>query len=324
MARSALRSLGGAVAIACFAVPGAWAREPVVGVDLAAALPISTFQRTAGPGGAILPFAGYRFGDRYFFTPLVQAQFTAFQNDVDPDVGPDSSADSASLFAITAGARLGLKEDNLEIYFTAQGGYYTDLAGPINDKGEGFAIGGGFDYELTPGNLLGLFIRRDQSSMRAARNSTNDLTYLLTGLSYQHRFLPPPPPPPAPVVAEAPPPPAPPQKKKIVLRGVHFDFDKANIRADAEPILDAAAATLQAEQPVDIVVEGHTDSIGTEQYNQALSVRRATAVRDYLQKKGIAADRMTIKGYGEDRPVASNDTAEGRAQNRRVELHVAE
>lgn len=326
MARSALRWLVGAVAIAGVAVPSAWAREPVVGVDLAAALPISTFQGNADAGGAILPYVGYRFGDRYFFTPIVQAQLATFSN-VDW-TAPNSTSNSgknetASLFAITAGAKMGLKEDNLEVYFTAQGGYYTDMTGPINDKGEGFAIGGGLDYELTPGNLLGIFIRRDQSSMRAGRNSTDDLTYLLTGLGYQHRFLPPPPPPPAPVVAEAPPP-APPQKKKIVLRGVNFDFDKANIRPDAEPILDAAVATLEAEQPVHIVVEGYTDSTGSEQYNQALSVRRATAVRDYLEKKGIAADRMTIEGFGETMPVASNDTAEGRAQNRRVELRVAE
>jgi outer membrane protein OmpA-like peptidoglycan-associated protein len=323
MARSALRWLGGAAAIACIVVPSAGAREPVVGVDVGVALPVSTFQGNADAGGAILPFVGYRFGDRYFFTPLVQAQFAAFSN-VDWSAGGGDER-TASLFAITAGARLGLKEGPLEIYFTAQGGYYTDMTGPINDKGEGFAIGGALDYELSPGNLLGLFIRRDQSSMRAGRITTNDLTYLITGFGYEHRFLPPPPPPPpAPAVAEAPPPPAPAQRKKIVLRGVHFDFDKANIRADAEPILDTAVSTLQSDQPVEIVVEGHTDSVGTEQYNQSLSVRRATAVRDYLEMKGIDASRMTIEGFGESNPVASNDTAEGRAQNRRVELRVSE
>lgn len=319
MARSALRWLGVTVAVACVVVPSAWAGEPVVGVDLAAALPISTFQRTADPGGAILPFAGYRFGDTYYFTPILQPQLSVFQND-----SGRSGGDDIVLLAISAGARIGWKEDKQEIYFTAQGGYYGDVQGPVNDKGEGFAIGGGYNYDLSPGNSLGLFIRRDQSSMRAARNSTNDLTYLLTGLSYEHRFLAPPPPPPAPVVAEAPPPPAPPQKKKIVLRGVNFDFDKANIRADAEPILDAAVATLQSEQPITIVVEGHTDSTGSDQYNQNLSIRRATAVRDYLAKKGIDSGRMTIEGFGETKPVASNDTAEGRAQNRRVELRVSE
>ena len=69
-------------------------------------------------------------------------------------------------------------------------------------------------------------------------------------------------------------------------------------------------------------VDGHTDSIGSDAYNQKLSVRRAQAVADYLEKGGIAASRMTVKGFGESQPVASNDTAEGRAENRRVELKI--
>jgi OOP family OmpA-OmpF porin len=147
------------------------------------------------------------------------------------------------------------------------------------------------------------------------------MKFLATGLSLRHRFLPPPPV----VVAAAPPPPPPtpaPAKKKIVLRGVNFDFDKADIRPDAEPILDEAVRTLQEEGAISIVVEGHTDSIGTEEYNQGLSVRRAAAVRAYLAGKGIDASRMSVEGLGETKPVASNDTSSGRAQNRRVELSV--
>ncbi len=128
----------------------------------------------------------------------------------------------------------------------------------------------------------------------------------------------PPPPPPAP-----PPPPPPPAKEKIILRGVNFDFDKSAIRADARPILDSAVDTLKEHGSIAISVEGHTDSKGTDEYNQALSVRRATAVRDYLAGHGIDGSRMTTAGFGESRPVASNDTDEGRAQNRRVELQVA-
>ena len=134
---------------------------------------------------------------------------------------------------------------------------------------------------------------------------------------------PPPPPPPAPAVAEAPPPAPPPvMKKKIVLRSVHFDFDKAAIRADAKPILDEAASTLKDEGDVSVVVAGHTDSIGTDQYNLKLSKRRAEAVKQYLVGQGINASRLTVEGFGESQPVASNDTADGRAQNRRVELNV--
>ncbi|MBP1685988.1 MAG: TonB-dependent receptor [Deltaproteobacteria bacterium] len=127
-------------------------------------------------------------------------------------------------------------------------------------------------------------------------------------------------PPPAPV-AQVPPPPAP-AKKKIVLRSVHFDFDKATLKAEAKPILNEAVQVLKQEGSVDIVVEGHTDSVGTEQYNLGLSRRRADTVRRYLVEHGVAPARITAEGMGESKPVASNDTADGRAQNRRVELHV--
>jgi len=126
-------------------------------------------------------------------------------------------------------------------------------------------------------------------------------------------------------IAQAPPPPpppplAPPVKTKIVLRGVHFDFDKATIRSDSVATLREAANTLKENPAVRVVVEGHTDSMGTEAYNQRLSRRRAEAVKDYLIKLGVAADRLTVRGMGESQPVASNDTEEGRAENRRVEL----
>lgn len=129
-------------------------------------------------------------------------------------------------------------------------------------------------------------------------------------------------PPPPPRVAQAPPPPPPPPpvKKKIVLRGVHFDFDKAVIRSDSVPILREAATTLKENPQVKVIVEGHTDSKGTDAYNQRLSMRRANAVKDYLVKLGVAATRLTAQGKGESQPVASNDTDEGRAENRRVEL----
>jgi OOP family OmpA-OmpF porin len=117
-------------------------------------------------------------------------------------------------------------------------------------------------------------------------------------------------------------PPAAPMKKKIVLRGVNFDFDKSNIRSDAVPILEQACKTLKEEPSIDVSCQGHTDSVGTEAYNQALSERRADSVRNWLIKCGIPASRLTSKGFGEANPVASNDTAEGRAQNRRTELVV--
>jgi iron complex outermembrane receptor protein len=108
----------------------------------------------------------------------------------------------------------------------------------------------------------------------------------------------------------------------ISLEGVHFDFDKATLRPDAIAILDKAVGLLKTQAKVVVEVAGHTDSVGSEEYNQGLSERRAISVKDYLESQGITATRLTARGYGEAQPVASNDTEEGRALNRRVELIV--
>ena len=108
----------------------------------------------------------------------------------------------------------------------------------------------------------------------------------------------------------------------ISLEGVHFDFDKATLRPEAIAILDKAVGLLKTQASVVVEVAGHTDSVGSEEYNQGLSERRAIAVKDYLESQGITATRLSARGYGEAQPVASNDTDEGRAQNRRVELIV--
>jgi len=130
----------------------------------------------------------------------------------------------------------------------------------------------------------------------------------------------PPPPPPPPPPSPPPPPPPPPVKEKLVLRGVHFDFNKANIRPGDAAVLDEAASTLKANPNVDVDVNGYCDAIGGEEYNLRLSDRRANAVVDYLVKDGIAENRLHPHGYGKTDFVATNDTPEGRAQNRRVEL----
>jgi len=127
-----------------------------------------------------------------------------------------------------------------------------------------------------------------------------------------------PPPPPPPPVAPPPPPPV----KKIVLRGINFDFDKANIKPEFTPVLDEGVDILKSNPDVKIVIGGHTDSVGTPEYNQKLSERRAQSVLDYFAKKGIDKNRMKAVGYGETKPIADNKTKEGRALNRRVELQV--
>jgi OOP family OmpA-OmpF porin len=128
-------------------------------------------------------------------------------------------------------------------------------------------------------------------------------------------------PPPAP--APPPPPPAP-APERIVLRGVNFAFDSDQIDPASAVVLDVVAETLASRPGIRVRVEGHTDSMGSESYNQGLSQRRAEAVRRYLVGQGIAASRIEARGFGESRPEASNDTAEGRALNRRVALEVIE
>jgi OOP family OmpA-OmpF porin len=106
----------------------------------------------------------------------------------------------------------------------------------------------------------------------------------------------------------------------IELQGVNFDLDKATLKPESIAILDAAVKTMGDHGTLVVEVAGHTDSTASEAYNQDLSERRAQVVYKYLVDQGISADRMTWKGYGELSPIAPNDTAEGRAKNRRTEL----
>ncbi|WP_028081974.1 thrombospondin type 3 repeat-containing protein [Solimonas soli] len=110
--------------------------------------------------------------------------------------------------------------------------------------------------------------------------------------------------------------------KNFILKGVKFEFDSDRLTPEAQHILNHVATTLQAYPNVNVEVEGHTDNIGSDSYNLGLSERRAIAVKKYLTDHGVAAKRMTPVGYGETRPIDSNETEEGRENNRRVELHV--
>ena len=109
--------------------------------------------------------------------------------------------------------------------------------------------------------------------------------------------------------------------KDLVLIGVNFDSDKADITPDSAATLDTVVKSLKDWMDVTIVIEGHTDSTNTDAHNQRLSDARADSVRAYLVTAGVNAARITTKGYGEKQPIADNGTVEGRAQNRRVEIH---
>jgi outer membrane protein OmpA-like peptidoglycan-associated protein len=138
------------------------------------------------------------------------------------------------------------------------------------------------------------------------------------------------PPPPAPAQAAAPPPPAPEPKrikvteKKIeLLEKVFFDTSKTTIKPVSYPLLDEVAQVLVANPQIKkVVVEGHTDNTGNAQFNTKLSQGRAESVRDYLVKKGVAADRLEARGFGPTQPIGDNKTAKGREENRRVEFMI--
>lgn len=128
---------------------------------------------------------------------------------------------------------------------------------------------------------------------------------------------------PAPVVAPAPKPQ--PTVEKVSLKaGALFDVNKADLKSGGKSELDALVAKIKGSntQVEQITVTGHTDSAGSKQLNQGLSERRAEAVKTYLVSQGLDGSRIDTRGAGDTQPVASNKTAEGRAQNRRVEIDI--
>jgi len=101
-----------------------------------------------------------------------------------------------------------------------------------------------------------------------------------------------------------------------------FDFNSAALRPESQRTLRDLAANFQRYPDETVGVEGHTDNVGSVEYNQNLSERRAYSVKDYLVTEGVPSSRVTAIGYGETRPKASNETPEGRQLNRRVEIHI--
>ncbi|MFA5171537.1 MAG: OmpA family protein [Sulfuriferula sp.] len=109
---------------------------------------------------------------------------------------------------------------------------------------------------------------------------------------------------------------------KVIFDGTNFDFDKATLRPTGKAKLDDNVRSLTQYPDIDVEITGHTDSVGSDKYNQKLSEERAMTVKRYMESKGIASGRMTTKGYGETKPIASNKTKAGRAENRRVEIEI--
>ena len=105
---------------------------------------------------------------------------------------------------------------------------------------------------------------------------------------------------------------------------ISFDTNSSNIRGAFRPLLDQFAQGLRDNPHTEVRIVGHTDSTGSDAVNDPLSVDRAASTRSYLAARGVDPARIRIEGHGSDQPVASNDTAQGRAQNRRVEIYVGE
>jgi len=268
-------------------------------------------------------------------------------------VAPGATYDQWKLSNWGLQGRYYFGERTLRPFLTVGIGYLKHRS--VLDEGSDFSLNGGFGVAAKLSKHLSaraqVVYRLDNDGDSQPRyGNYEDLLYTV-GLSvdFGGKEAPPPPPP-----AEPPPPPPPPpnpdldgdgvpndrdkcpntRKGAVVdlngceveavieLEGVHFDFDKATLKPEAKVILDDAAALLEKHERVIVEVAGHTDSTGSEEYNQGLSERRANSVRDYLISKGVTATRLTARGYGETRPVASNDTKEGRAENRRVEMIV--
>ncbi len=104
--------------------------------------------------------------------------------------------------------------------------------------------------------------------------------------------------------------------------GITFGYDSANVQPQFRPTLDQVADVLSQYNQTYIDVYGHTDSTGSDTYNQGLSERRAASVASYLESRGVQAARIGTRGFGESQPIASNDTEDGRAANRRVEIKI--
>ncbi len=226
----------------------------------------------------------------------------------------------------------------------------------LDSTSVGPALQTGFDYKLREHWYLNADVKwaklgSDVKLADGARVSTVHIDPFLFGVGVGYRFgghgsaaapvlapvpaavaAPPLPVPPPPVAATPPPCHAPAGFKvddnchiieqSLIVRAVDFEFNSSQLTVPAQQTLDDVAGALSAQPELNVEIQGHTDSVGSPAYNLNLSQRRADAVKAYLISKGASASSLTAKGYGKAKPIASNETAEGRAQNRRVAFDV--
>jgi outer membrane protein W/outer membrane protein OmpA-like peptidoglycan-associated protein len=221
----------------------------------------------------------------------------------------------------------------------------------LNSTSVGPALQTGFDYRIRDHWYLNADVKwfklgSDLKLAGGTKVSTLHIDPFLFGIGVGYRFggrepvataVPVPAPVPAPPTETVkavppPPPPAPCQApagfkmdenchiidQAVIVRAVDFEFNLSRLTAPAQQTLDEVASALLTQPGLSVEIQGHTDSVGSVAYNLNLSQRRADAVKAYLVSRGVSSSTLTAKGYGKARPIASNDTAEGRTQNRRV------
>ncbi|MBE9584583.1 OmpA family protein [Mucilaginibacter sp. JRF] len=127
-------------------------------------------------------------------------------------------------------------------------------------------------------------------------------------------------PPPPPVKEETPAPPPPPAAPNYNFSNIQFEFNSGILKTDSYALLDKAVAEMKKDETVTFKLDGHSSAEGTEKHNMDLSVERANSVKTYLTNSGISADRLTVKGFGESKPISNNTDEAGRVLNRRVEI----
>ncbi|MBL8225406.1 MAG: OmpA family protein [Chromatiales bacterium] len=297
-------------------------------------------------------FGGYRF-NRWFGVEGAYHKFGDFEADLLPAQDGGDNNVEVDGFSLAGVLFIPVPVDNLEPFLKA-GFYDFDQQRVVDDlvvdsnSPSGFMAGGGADLVVT--DKLRFRLEADWFDIDDA-----DLWSLNLGLSYLFgrpaapvvaAAAPPPPPP-----AAAPPPPPPPVpvdsdgdgvvdgvdqcpgtpagakvdaqgcETELTLKGVTFALNSATLTGQDQLLLNSVASILQQRPQFNVEIVGHTDSTGSDALNQDLSERRAAAVRDYLVGQGIPAERLTSRGAGESEPIADNDTAEGRALNRRVTLN---
>lgn len=269
---------------------------------------------------------GKNFGD---FFALELYGYTFGGMGLNPDssaaAGQDASAD---VYGFGASALFFPARDILPVYALVGGGdgqYHFDNMGSDYDSLDSkyYEVGAGYMFPL---NDYGIKLRAEyryrSTNVDDPTGGNTDFYNNIVSVGIQVPIgspaqapAPAPAPVPAPVPVEEPAP--------IVLQGVHFKFDSAQLTQQATGRLNNVSAALNAAPDVTFGIAGHTDSVGSNAYNQKLSERRAQSVKTYLEGQGIGDNRITsVTGYGESRPVATNETDAGRAQNRRVELNV--